>query len=95
MHVVDFSTLRHVGTGLPAAQTAANISVIPCRDFLQRILPSFKEHNPQLDIAAQVKRGQHPHLTAEYGEMFSWHFIVGEKRHVSCQFVVKPTNYRL
>jgi large subunit ribosomal protein L43 len=36
------------------------------RDFLQRILPSFKVHNPQLDIAAQVKRGQHPHLTAEY-----------------------------
>jgi Mitochondrial ribosomal protein L51 / S25 / CI-B8 domain len=46
-----------------------------CRDFLQKILPSFKEHNPQLDIAAQVKRGQHPHLTAEYGAMASQQLV--------------------
>lgn len=38
------------------------------REFLERVLPSLKVHNPQLDVAAQVKRGQHPHLTADYGE---------------------------
>ena len=82
--MVHPSTASHLQSPALAAETPAITFVIPCRDFLQKVLPSFKEHNPQLDIAAQVKRGQHPHLTAEYGEISCLQLVsivLSELRH--------------
>ncbi len=39
-----------------------------CREFLQKVLPSFKEQNPQLEVTEALRRGRHPYLRAEYGE---------------------------
>lgn len=47
--------------------TICNLS-LGRRDFLQKVLPSFKEQNPQLAVSDAVRRGQHPYLWAEYGE---------------------------
>ena len=34
-------------------------------------LPAFKEKNPQLEVATELIRGQHPHLKAFYRKTLS------------------------
>ncbi|KAL3731402.1 54S ribosomal protein L51, mitochondrial [Eucalyptus grandis] len=36
------------------------------RAFMESHLPAFKEVNPQLEVATELIRGQHPHLKAFY-----------------------------
>nr|DAD25310.1 TPA_asm: hypothetical protein HUJ06_026774 [Nelumbo nucifera] len=36
------------------------------RAFMESYLPAFKENNPQLEVVAEVIRGQHPHLKGFY-----------------------------
>ena len=38
------------------------------REFVESILPAFREENPHLEVAAVLCRGQHPNLNASYGE---------------------------
>ena len=40
----------------------------PCREFVEHILPQFRQDHPQLLIEAVVQRGKHPGLHAEYCE---------------------------
>ena len=43
------------------------------REFVESILPAFREENPHLEVAAVLRRGQHPNLNASYGEhCFCW-----------------------
>ncbi|KAF5178745.1 Subtilisin-like protease [Thalictrum thalictroides] len=36
------------------------------RSFMESLLPTFKEGNPQLEVVTEMIRGQHPHLKAFY-----------------------------
>ncbi|KAJ0561498.1 putative ribosomal protein/NADH dehydrogenase [Helianthus annuus] len=36
------------------------------RAFMESELPSFKESNPQLEVVAELNRGQHPYLKGLY-----------------------------
>ncbi len=38
----------------------------PCREFLEAVLPVFREQNPQLAIETRTNPGHHPWLKAEY-----------------------------
>lgn len=39
-----------------------------CREFVQDVLPNFRERNAHLDIIDTVRRGHHPWLDARYRE---------------------------
>ena len=44
----------------------ANWLLGSCREFLQTMMPVFREQNPQLKIEERTRPGHHPWLKAEY-----------------------------
>jgi len=54
----------------PASKPVAPCSLQPhTRDFLQRGLTAFKDQHPHIDVLPEVRRGHHPYIEAEFGEL--------------------------
>ena len=60
--------LLHITAQLPA--TAPHIPS-SCREWVKEGLPRFREANPQLELAAELRPGNHPHLIGVYREYSS------------------------
>ena len=40
-----------------------------CREFVETMLPAFKQKFPQYEVATEIRKGKHPYVRGDYGKL--------------------------